>query len=112
MLKFKWFKRLMPVCVLVILEYLNFMSYLYALKMGILVFPILALIFTFPFILNQYHKYGSISRLRVLIIYSFILYMICIYFLVILPLPNRDDVTHSAGINLCPLAFIGDFFKG
>lgn len=87
------------------------MSYLYALKMGILVFPILALIFTFPFILNQYHKYGSISRLRVLIIYSFILYMICIYFLVILPLPKRDDVTHSAGINLCPLAFIGDFLK-
>lgn len=87
------------------------MSYLYALKMGILVFPILALIFTFPFILNQYNKYGSISRLRVLIIYSFILYMICIYFLVILPLPNRDDVTHSAGINLCPLAFIGDFLK-
>lgn len=35
-------------------------------------FPFIALLFTIPFILAQYHRYGSINKLRVLIVYSFI----------------------------------------
>lgn len=87
------------------------MSYVVALKTAIFVFPILAFFFTFPFILNQYHKYGSISKLRALIIYSFILYMITVYFLVILPLPDRSEVTHSAGVRLIPFSFVLDFIR-
>ena len=48
------------------------MTYLKTIKIAILIFPIIAFLFTIPFILNQYHKYGSINKLRVFIIYSFI----------------------------------------
>lgn len=68
------------------------MEYLQTIKIAILVFPLVAFLFTIPFILSQYHRYGSINKLRVLIIYSFILYLMIIYFLVILPLPSRQDV--------------------
>ena len=88
------------------------MNYLISIKTAIIVFPIISLIFTIPFILHNYHKYGSISPFRVLIIYSFILYMITIYFLVILPLPNKSDVIQKEGmIRLIPLGFISDFMR-
>ena len=89
------------------------MSYLDTIKTAIIVFPIIAFVFTFPFILHQYHKYGSINSFRVLIIYSFILYMMVIYFLVILPLPNKTSITKpiSEMINLVPFSFISDFIK-
>lgn len=87
------------------------MGYIDAFKTAIFIFPILTFFFTFPFILNQYHKYGSISKMRSLIIYSFILYLLIIYFLVILPLPNIKDVTKSIGYNLVPFSFISDIVK-
>lgn len=88
------------------------MSYLLPIKTAIIVFPIIALLFTIPFILHQYHKYGSIHKLRVCIIYSFILYMITVYFLVILPLPKIEDVVYQEGmIRLVPFTFISDFLR-
>ena len=62
------------------------MSYIESIKTALCVFPVIAFLFTIPFILSQYHKYGSIHKLRVFIVYSFILYMITVYFLVILHL--------------------------
>lgn len=87
------------------------MSYYIPIKTALIAFPLVAILFTIPFILSQYHKYGSINPLRVLIIYSFILYMICIYFLVILPLPKMTEVTESAGMNLLPFSFIEDILR-
>lgn len=89
------------------------MGYLISIKTAVLVFPFIALLFTLPFILHQYHNYGSINKLRVLIIYSFILYMICIYFLVILPLPDRNEVTTKLGdmMRIRPFSFIEDIIK-
>lgn len=88
------------------------MSYLVAIKTAIALFPLIALLFTIPFILHQYHKYGSINKFRCLIIYSFILYLITIYFLVILPLPNREDVVYKENmIRLVPFSFITDFLN-
>lgn len=88
------------------------MSYIYSIKTAIFVFPFIALLFTIPFILRQYHKYGSINPFRVLIVYSFILYMLCIYFLVILPLPKREEVIYKPDmIKLIPFGFIGDIIK-
>lgn len=88
------------------------MSYLISIKTALIIFPLIAFIFTIPFILHQYHKYGSINKLRVLIVYSFILYMITIYFLVILPLPNKEDVINNTHMyRLEPFAFIKDFIN-
>lgn len=88
------------------------MSYLEAIKIAFLTFPFLAFLFTIPFILRQYHKYGSINKLRVLIIYSFILYIICVYFLAIFPLPDRDSIDMSSPVcQLVPFNFISDIIK-
>lgn len=88
------------------------MNYLISIKTAIIVFPAVALLFTIPFILYQYHKYGAINLVRVLIIYSFILYLITIYFLVILPLPAKNQVVWKANmVKLIPFAFIFDFLK-
>lgn len=88
------------------------MNYLISIKTACIVFPIVSLIFTIPFILHNYHKYGSINPFRVLIIYSFILYMITIYFLVILPLPNKNEVVPKANmVRLVPFSFINDFLR-
>ncbi len=86
------------------------MIYLNTIKIAIFTFPIIAFLFTIPFILHQYHKYGSINKLRVLIIYSFILYLITIYFLVILPLPSEVEVLNMKDIipQLEPFKFIND----
>ena len=87
------------------------MSYVEAIKTAIITFPFIAFLFTIPFILYNYHKYGSIHFLRVFIIYTFILYLITIYFLVILPLPTFEEVLKNTGpyINYIPFHFIVDF---
>ena len=89
------------------------MSYIVAIKTAVFAFPILAFLFTIPFILNQYHKYGAIHYLRVLIIYSFILYLITAYFLVILPLPTFEEVANMTGpiTQLIPFTFISNMVK-
>ncbi len=89
------------------------MSYIVAIKTAVFAFPILAFLFTIPFILNQYHKYGAIHYFRVLIIYSFILYLITAYFLVILPLPTFEEAANMTGpiTQLIPFTFVSDMVK-
>ena len=72
---------------------------------GLIVFPFIAALFTFPYVMVQYHRYGSVSKYRSLIIYSFILYMLIAYFMVILPLPDRASTvgnTLQDHLNLIP----------
>lgn len=79
-------------------------------KMAFLIFPLLAIVFTFPFLIFQYRKYGSIPLIRIFIIYSFILYLLTVYFLVILPLPDKSQVVYNPRtIRLIPFSFIFDF---
>ena len=67
------------------------------------VFPFLAALFTLPYIIFQYRKYGSILLLRVAIVYTFIFYMMTSYFMTILPLPPIDSVTpDTASVLLTP----------
>ncbi|MDD6941712.1 MAG: VanZ family protein [Bacilli bacterium] len=88
------------------------MDYVFSTKTSIMFFPIIACLFTIPYILKQYHKYGSINKLRTLIVYSFILYMMTIYFLVILPLPDISEVVNNKfEYNLIPFSFINDIIK-
>lgn len=88
-------------------------NYIVSILYGIVVFPIVALLITLPYMIFQYRKYGSIPPIRVLIIYSFILYLICSYFLVILPLPSKSYVMElkMAHYQLIPFNFIIDFIK-
>lgn len=71
-------------------------------------FPIIAFFFTLPYLIYQYRKYGSIPILRSLIFYSFILYLLCVYFLIILPLPSITEVAKltTPTTQLTPFHFI------
>ena len=88
-------------------------TFSYAIKIAFLAFPLVALVFTIPYIIHQYHKYGSVSSYRTILIYSFLLYMITAYFLVILPLPSMESVSKmtTPSYNLIPFQFIGEIFS-
>ena len=61
----------------------------------------------------NYRKYGSINKFRTLILYSFVLYLLTMYFLVILPLPDPNTVhtAYTQMLNLVPFTFVFDFLK-
>lgn len=89
------------------------MSYIQIIITAFTTFPLIALMITFPYILVQYHKYGSIQNLRVIIVYSFVLYLLTCYFLVILPLPPIDEVAlyTTKRMQLIPFHFVKDFIE-
>ena len=89
------------------------MDYLLAIKTAVILFPILAFFITGPYILYQYRKFASIHPLKTIIIYSFIFYLLCAYFLVILPLPTIDSVMENPDwmIQPIPFHFVLDFIK-
>ena len=77
------------------------------------VFPVLAALFTLPYIIRQYHKYSSILVLRTGIVYTFIFYMMTSYFMTILPLPAIDSVTpESATMLLTPFDAVRRWLDG
>ena len=89
-------------------------SYLLPIKAAILLFPLLAAVFTLPYILVQYRRYGALLMLRVAVVYSFILYLMCAYFLTILPLPPVGEVAQYTRpiVQLRPFQFVRDFLAG
>lgn len=74
------------------------------------VFPFIAFVLTIPFLIHQYRKFGSIPILKSFCFYSMILYTICAYFLVMLPLPSIEKVAQMTGptTQLVPFQFIKD----
>lgn len=88
-------------------------QYLEALRQAMVIYPIIIVLFTVPYIAWSYHKYGSVLSLRVLIVYSFILYLLCVYCLVILPLPTPEKAAtlHGHKVQLIPFSFIADIAK-
>ena len=87
------------------------MNYVTSINSAVFIFPFIALLITMPFILSQYHKYGSISFFKSVIIYLFVFYLLCAYFLVILPLPKISEVAMmtSPRVQLIPFDFLIDF---
>ena len=82
--------------------------YAIPIKVGLIIFPIIAFIITKPYMIKQYHKFGSIPFLRTVIVYSFVLYLLIAWFMVILPLPKIDDVAKmtTPWTQLIPFDFI------
>ena len=80
---------------------------------AVLVFPVVALLITVPYLVHCYRRYGSALGLRAVIVYSFVLYLLCVYFLVILPLPPIDQVAAMTTpyVQLVPFAWVADTIK-
>jgi len=88
------------------------MNYINVIKISIFVFPFLCVLLSLPFLLYHYRKYGTISFFRCLLVFSFFFYLLCVYFLVVLPLPSRSSVEHytSAYYNLKPFFIVPEIF--
>lgn len=88
-------------------------QYIEAIRQAMILFPIIAVLFTIPYVIHNYHKYGSLLSMRILIVYSFVLYMICVYCLVILPLPTGETLQklHGHKMQLVPFMFVADIIK-
>lgn len=86
-------------------------GYLEAIQTAVVFFPLIAFLITLPYMVVQYHKYGSIPMVRTIIVYSFVLYIMTAYFLVILPLPSFEAVAQlkTPTVQLVPFSFITDF---
>lgn len=72
-------------------------SYIFPIKVAVITFPFLAMIITAPFLIYYYRKYGELGKLRSVILYSFVFYLLCAYYLVILPLPDISAVAKMTG---------------
>lgn len=88
-------------------------AYLFPIETALVVFPILAVALTVPYVLYNYHRYGSVSLMRSILFFSFIFYLLCAYFLVILPLPDPATVAAKKGpfTQLTPFTFVREFFQ-
>ena len=84
-----------------------------ALRQAAVIYPTIAILFTLPYLAWSYRRYGSVFSLRILIVYSFILYMLCVYCLVILPLPRGDAANklHGHPMQVIPLDFVRDMIR-
>ena len=78
---------------------------------AVALFPLIALIITVPFMVRKYRKLGSVPFSHALVVYSFVFYLMCAYFLVLLPLPpdRTAIVNYATTPQLVPLAFIRNF---
>lgn len=88
-------------------------AYSYPIEQAIVQFPIVAILFTIPYMFYNYRKYGSVYLFRSFVLFSFVLYLQCAYYLVILPLPDRASVVNKTGpfMQLIPFNFVGEFFS-
>lgn len=86
-------------------------SYASIIRTVTLIFPGVSLLLTLPFIIYNYRRYGSVSLLRSFVLFSFLFYLMCAYFLVILPLPDPAEVAmrHTPAMQLIPFTFIKTF---
>lgn len=72
-------------------------SYIEPIRFALIVFPFLALAISSIFFIYEYRKYGTFIIARAVVLYSFVFYLLCAYFLVILPLPSKEAVAQMTG---------------
>jgi len=89
------------------------MPYLSAIHIAIMSFPIVAFILALPLMLRYYIKFGRVAKWRLFVTYTFSFYLVCAYFLTILPLPTIESVSQMTGstYNFRPFMFIIDFIN-
>ncbi len=82
-------------------------KYLEPILTAAVLFPLLAALFTLPYMIYCYRKYGAVLVMRVAVMYAFLYYLICVYFLAILPFPREGTVvTQRTTLNLVPFNYV------
>ncbi|MDR2493545.1 MAG: VanZ family protein [Coriobacteriales bacterium] len=85
-------------------------DYSYPISTAALHFALIALLFTIPFVFVQYIRYGSVSKWRAVVLFSFCYYLLAAFYLVILPLPDPAQTSGwvSPTMQLMPFRFVSD----
>jgi len=83
---------------------------------ALFVFPLVALLIFVPICVAHYRRFGQLHPLRAAVFYSFVFYLICAFFLTLLPLPEITDdfcERHAATTEpqLVPLASVALIFS-
>lgn len=87
--------------------------YYLPIEIALITFPVIMVIFALPYMVIQYHKFGAISFTKTFFLALFVLYLLCAYYLVILPLPSPDMVANLRGptMQLMPFHYIHDIIE-
>lgn len=88
-------------------------AYLYPIERAMIQFPLIAFLLTIPFVLYNYRRYGSVSFVRSFILFTFIFYLQCAFYLVILPLPDPNNIVsnNDSFMQLVPFNFVMEFIR-
>lgn len=89
-------------------------AYLSPVGYAFLAFPVAAMLFTLPNLIVHYRKYGYMNKLRGLLLYLFLLYLLNAVFLVLLPFPeSRHNAPPASGLyaQLVPFQFVEDILR-
>ncbi|WP_258404587.1 VanZ family protein [Listeria fleischmannii] len=89
------------------------MSYFVPIQVALLLFPFLSILLTIPFAIYSYRKFGSITFMRIFVLFTFIFYLMTAFFMTVLPLPDMDLVANSKAPDpqLIPFHFVADFIN-
>ncbi|WP_171652444.1 VanZ family protein [Paenibacillus foliorum] len=91
-------------------------SHLLPIKAALITFPLIALLLTIPSLIYNYWRYAYVNVFRMILMYSFVLFMLTAYYLVILPLPETRDTCSqqlpgTKYYTLLLFTFVFDFMK-
>lgn len=88
-------------------------NYLDIIEQVVSFFPLIVTIIALPYFYYQYKKNHTVELYRSIIMFTFVLYLIICYGLVILPLPTMEEIATITGpyIDLRLFGFIDDFLK-
>jgi glycopeptide antibiotics resistance protein len=80
-------------------------GYLLTISIAALCFPAIAAVLSVPYVIWEYRRFGTISLWKTLVVFTFALYLVCAFYLVILPLPADRTVVvaYAATPQLVPL---------
>ena len=82
-------------------------EYLVPLRMVYALSPLITVLFLIPCVIYQRHKYGEILLYRAFVMYTFIFYLVLMYFYIITPLPSFTYVlAHPLGARVLLNLFV------
>ncbi|MBN2982492.1 MULTISPECIES: VanZ family protein [Cohnella] len=89
-------------------------SYLFPISYAFLSFPAAALLFTLPFLIVQYRRYGYVHKVRAVTLFLFLLYLLNAVYLILLPLPatiHNDPPAAESYAQWIPFHFVQDILN-
>ncbi|QDS33960.1 VanZ family protein [Brevibacillus brevis] len=91
-------------------------SYVFPIQYAFLVFGLGCYVLFIPWLIYTYRKDGFFSWWRLILSSSFLFYLLCALFLVLLPLPDTRDTCsmqteNTVYYSLVPFTFVGDILK-